>query len=203
MYNKTNPKYTDYNDAKIYKITSSQTNEIYIGSTCQTLNKRFSKHFSENDSTSKKITQYEDCKIELIENFPCKNDNELKKEKDILLKIHLIVLIKVFQEELQRNTVKIIKRFFLKRRRNIMKKIKIQLLKNKRNIVSKIKIKLLNIINNIINRTKNSFSKKQNDIMQIIEILFWRKRNNIMIKTKTLLRKNLNNIMQIIEIEYY
>jgi hypothetical protein len=53
---------------KIYKITSPQTDKIYIGSTKQTLNIRFSKHKSKTNNTgSRSIVEYKDATIELIE----------------------------------------------------------------------------------------------------------------------------------------
>ena len=69
----------DYSKAKIYCIRSSQTEEVYYGSTCQPLNIRFSHHKSNlnQNITSKQILQYEDAHIELIEEFPCNNKAEL------------------------------------------------------------------------------------------------------------------------------
>jgi hypothetical protein len=73
----------DYNKAKIYCIKSSQTEEVYYGSTCCSLKKRFNNHMwdyrsnSKNYITSKYILQYEDAYIELIEEFPCNNRQEL------------------------------------------------------------------------------------------------------------------------------
>jgi predicted GIY-YIG superfamily endonuclease len=34
----------DFNKGKIYKITNDYNDDIYIGSTCDTLNRRFSNH---------------------------------------------------------------------------------------------------------------------------------------------------------------
>jgi hypothetical protein len=53
---------------RIYKITSSQTDNVYIGSTKKILSDRFLKHKHTSNSTSSKIIlQYDDAKIELIE----------------------------------------------------------------------------------------------------------------------------------------
>jgi hypothetical protein len=72
---------TDYSNAKIYCIKSSQTEEVYYGSTCQALNDRFRNHridFKNNvNITSKQILQYEDAYIELVEEFPCNSKDEL------------------------------------------------------------------------------------------------------------------------------
>jgi hypothetical protein len=59
---------------KIYKIISSQTDKIYIGSTKQRLGRRFDVHKSDSKnkntercSSHQLINNFNDCKIELIE----------------------------------------------------------------------------------------------------------------------------------------
>jgi hypothetical protein len=60
-------------DFKIYLISSSQTNKVYIGSTKNTLEQRFSLHKSHAKNTKYKcrsrvlINEFSDCKIDLIE----------------------------------------------------------------------------------------------------------------------------------------
>lgn len=82
----------DYKNAKIYSIRSYQTDEVYIGSTCQPLSKRMVDHRSnykcwKKDSnknsyiTSYEILQYDDAYIELIELFPCTSKEELFKQE--------------------------------------------------------------------------------------------------------------------------
>lgn len=75
----------DYKQGKIYKLTSGKTNLIYIGSTTQTLKKRFIEHISNSKKnkgvTSGDIIKMGDCKIELIELFPCKFRNELHERE--------------------------------------------------------------------------------------------------------------------------
>jgi hypothetical protein len=67
-----------YENAKIYKLWSNQTDLIYIGSTCNPLSKRFYFHKNTNKYiTSAELVKYEDCKIELIENYPCETKEEL------------------------------------------------------------------------------------------------------------------------------
>ena len=65
---------------KIYKIISSQTEDIYIGSTNQHyLSSRLAKHrYDGQKCSSYLITKYKDCKIILIENYPCNDINELR-----------------------------------------------------------------------------------------------------------------------------
>jgi len=84
----------DYKNGKIYSIRSHQTDDIYYGSTTQTLTKRLSKHkgnfklWKENKYnyvSSFEIIKYDDCYIELVENFPCNNKDELhKREGEII-----------------------------------------------------------------------------------------------------------------------
>lgn len=80
----------DYSKGKIYYLRSHQTDEIYIGSTTQSLAmrkgghkgdyKRYlngTKHFM----TSFNITKYDDCYIELIEEYACENKQQLDKKE--------------------------------------------------------------------------------------------------------------------------
>jgi hypothetical protein len=80
-----------YARGKIYSLRSHQTDEIYIGSTINTLTKRFHDHKKSYKrfmngkiikyTTSYKIIPYEDCYIELIENFPCNSKAELERKE--------------------------------------------------------------------------------------------------------------------------
>lgn len=65
-------KKKDYSTAKIYKLTSINTIMIYTGSTIQELIKRFYNHIHNNP-----YMDYGDVSIELIEEFPCNNLEEL------------------------------------------------------------------------------------------------------------------------------
>ena len=68
----------DYSQAKIYCIKSSQTSEVYYGSTCSPLRQRFRDHKCHcKYTTSEQILQYEDAYIELVEEFPCNSRAEL------------------------------------------------------------------------------------------------------------------------------
>ena len=56
----------------IYKLTSNQTNNIYIGSTTRNLKVRFNEHYSRFNKgyltcSSKELLKYSDGKIELLE----------------------------------------------------------------------------------------------------------------------------------------
>jgi hypothetical protein len=79
-----------YQQGKIYKIVAYETDEIYIGSTTQSLNIRYNGHKSvfktwintkKKYCTSAKMFQahgVDNCKIVLLENFPCENKKMLE-----------------------------------------------------------------------------------------------------------------------------
>ena len=68
-----------YQNGKIYKLICSQTGNVYIGSTIQTLKKRLRRHKSfSNDCISKSFIN---PTIHLIKNFPCNSIKELGVEE--------------------------------------------------------------------------------------------------------------------------
>ena len=78
----------NYSNGKVYKIISSQTDLIYIGSTAQTLAQRMTTHRYEykkflNDNkiyvSFFEILKYDDAKIILIEKYECTDKEELHK----------------------------------------------------------------------------------------------------------------------------
>jgi hypothetical protein len=87
---------TDYKNGKIYKITSTETEDVYIGSTCSALLKRMSSHKSNHkrqllgvkfrDSCSGKILKYDNAIIELIELCSCGTKKELLDREGEIIK---------------------------------------------------------------------------------------------------------------------
>ena len=82
-----------YLSAKIYTIRSPQTDKYYIGSTCNTLSKRFYQHVMRNkrnmrtdNCTAWFITRNDDSYIELLENYPCNSRDELTKRENELIR---------------------------------------------------------------------------------------------------------------------
>jgi len=78
---------TDYGECKIYKLVSSQTDKVYIGSTCQKqLSRRLGQHktYYKNYLNGKniylssyEILKYPDAKIILVQSYPqCQNNME-------------------------------------------------------------------------------------------------------------------------------
>lgn len=81
----------NYENGKIYKITSEKSGLTYYGSTSEYyLSQRLGKHIGQykqylNDKkkyvTSFELLKCEDYKIELIKNFPCANKTQLTTEE--------------------------------------------------------------------------------------------------------------------------
>jgi hypothetical protein len=82
----------DYKNGKTYAIRSKQTPMYYIGSTTQTLEKRFNTHKNKSKiglgCSSDLILKYEDAYIEIIELYPCNNKAELNKREGELIRLH-------------------------------------------------------------------------------------------------------------------
>jgi len=75
-------------EAFIYKITSPNTDKIYIGCTTRTLIRRLNMHKYQKDksgTTSKEILDAGDATIELIEKVKCNDRKELyEKEREYI-----------------------------------------------------------------------------------------------------------------------
>ena len=78
-----------YNNAKIYKILNTVTDDVYIGSTTQPLSKRMVDHRASCKSDKvfhlqlhKKMHELgiENLYIELLEEYPCENVEQLRKK---------------------------------------------------------------------------------------------------------------------------
>ena len=87
-----------YQKAQIYKIVDIGYNNCYIGSTIEKLSNRMSKHRVQyklyKAGKKNKITLFdmfdeygvENCKIELVERYPCDNVEELRKKEGNCIK---------------------------------------------------------------------------------------------------------------------
>jgi len=81
-----------YKQGKVYALRSSETDECYIGSTIEPLNERFRRHGNHfiqwlsgmehsHYITSFELLKFDDCKIELIKDYPCNSKTELEREE--------------------------------------------------------------------------------------------------------------------------
>jgi hypothetical protein len=81
----------DYQKGKIYKLWSPSKNLVYYGSTTQSISQRLTDHLGNfnryNNNKSKPycvsflVLECEDYKIELVENYPCNNKQQLCKRE--------------------------------------------------------------------------------------------------------------------------
>jgi hypothetical protein len=93
-----------YQQGKIYKLISSQTDKIYIGSTCKkylsqrlTAHKNSYKLYLKNNTcdyiTSFEILKLEDVEIILIETYPCNSKDELTARERHWMEQHKDIII--------------------------------------------------------------------------------------------------------------
>jgi len=80
----------DFKAGKIYKITNDYNDDVYVGSTCDTLVKRFSSHKSNRNSETKKNRPLsmlmneigiDRFRIELLEDYPCEDKYQLRQRE--------------------------------------------------------------------------------------------------------------------------
>ncbi len=77
----------NYQEGKIYKITSEKTDQVYVGSTVKPITTRYNQHKCLYNAYKKDggrvqlssflILQHGDAKVELVEDFPCATQEEL------------------------------------------------------------------------------------------------------------------------------
>ena len=83
----------NYSNGKIYTIRFYNSNEIYIGSTTQSLAVRFGGHKRNISSSVNKIInskyegKWDECYYELYENFSCYNKEELSKKEGEIIRL--------------------------------------------------------------------------------------------------------------------
>ena len=73
----------NYQKGKIYKIVSPSNPDVlpYFGATTQMLCSRMTTHRKNFDCSSKQLIGCGDAKIVLVENYPCKNKEELSSRE--------------------------------------------------------------------------------------------------------------------------
>jgi hypothetical protein len=77
----------DYQNGRIYKILNTEDDKCYVGSTCQSLAKRFSEHKKRHQNGTGKLYEhmrnigFDKFYIELITNYPCNTKEELRAKE--------------------------------------------------------------------------------------------------------------------------
>lgn len=124
----------NYNLGKIYLIRSHQTDKVYVGSTCQKLCQRFSKHkyihrHKISNTSSFEVLKFDDAYIELYQFFPCENKEQLhKKEGEIIRMINCVNkriagrTKKIYYQENRERLIKYYEKYYINNREEINKK---------------------------------------------------------------------------------
>ena len=94
METKTERKPRDYKNGKIYCIRNHINDKIYVGSTCQSLSKRMAYHRDDCMKPNRNTLIYnmmrdlgrDNFYIELIEEYPCENSNQLTRREGELMR---------------------------------------------------------------------------------------------------------------------
>ena len=134
----------NYEYGKIYKLYSKQNNITYIGSTTEYyLSKRLSKHISNYKQYlnnkgdyiySFKVLECEDYKIELLEDYPCANKQQLSKREGYYIKnnecVNKYIPGRTIAEWYEDNKDKI-KEYYKNNRDNIKKQVQEYQINNK------------------------------------------------------------------------
>ena len=80
----------DYSKSKIYKITNDYNDDVYVGSTCNTLKRRFNVHKGDHKKEEcqkrplyklMKDIGFERFRIQLIIDYPCEDEYMLKQKE--------------------------------------------------------------------------------------------------------------------------
>ena len=164
----------DFTKGKIYKITNDFNDDVYIGSTCDKLVKRFIKHKADaqnekckNRPLYKLINEvgFERFRIQLIEDFPCNDKYELRQREG-----HFIRQLGTLNKKIEGRTVK-----------EYYKDNKEKIKETKKEYYDKNKEKYQIILNNIRKTIKTKLKKElKNIMMNIIKII--KKKSKITMK---------------------
>ena len=124
MEGKTEKKTKNYQNGKIYCIRNYKNDEIYVGSTCQSLSQRMSQHRADMKTKRCQRTKiyetmadigFEHFYIELLEDYPCENKNQLLRRegeyiRDLKASLNSLIAGRTQKEYNQENKERIAKR---------------------------------------------------------------------------------------------
>lgn len=162
----------NYAYGKIYKITSQQTNKIYIGSSAQNyLSSRMRNHRKAFKSwkngngsyvTSFELVKFSDAQIVLIENFSCNSNEELRKREEYHRKKHQSFCVNKLR--CYRNKSDDVKKWRLNNKDKIKAMDKRKYTKHKGKILESRKQYYLDNKRNISNYKKQIYNKSKKKI---------------------------------------
>ena len=141
----------NYANGKIYKLISNQTDDIYIGSTTQSLATRKSEHKSDYKRflngtkpymTSYELVKYDNIEIILIDYCVCNNKDELrKKEQEFIDSLKCVNKHYAFGKKDQtENNRRLNRERYIRKREEILEKDRIYKMNNKEKISERTKV---------------------------------------------------------------
>ncbi len=86
----------DFSKGKIYKITNDFNDDVYVGSTCNTLSRRFSAHkcdYIKDDCNQRPLYKlmneigFDRFRIQLICDYPCEDKYQLKQKEGEFIRL--------------------------------------------------------------------------------------------------------------------
>lgn len=156
-----------YKNAKIYVIRSYKTDNVYIGSTTQSLSKRFALHVGHFKSQKKyyssfEILKYGDSYIELLEEYPCDTKEQLLRKEGELIRqtnncVNKVIAGRTTQE------------YYVDNKDGISEKKKQYYADNKDGIIEKKKQYYIDNKNEIIEKQKKYYADNKDDINKKIK----------------------------------
>ena len=189
----------DYSKGKIYSIRSHQTDDIYIGSTTQSLYERLRGHTRDFNCwkngehhyvSSYEILKYDDAYIELIEEHPCQNKDQLRKKEGETIRANDCVnkvipgrTQKEYREENKEELNKISKKYYEEHKEEMLKKNKEYREDNKEEIRKQRKKYREDNKEEIRKRKKNYFEENK-------EVILEKQRNHYEENKEVILKKN-------------
>jgi len=167
MENEYDPR---YQEGKIYKIVCNITNEIYYGSTKNTLEKRLQKHLEKTHlCMSKQILDRGDYEMILIKDYPCNNRRELELEEGKYMRENECINIKIpgrtkkeYYEEHKEKLSLQMKQYREEHKKEISEKSKEHYEKNKDKIKQKVK-EYRKEHREHLNKKSNEYRKKKRE----------------------------------------
>ncbi len=171
----------DYSKGKIYKIYSISNEElVYYGSTIKTLSARLANHvydYKKNSScVSKIVLDAGDYKIELIENYPCANKQQLDRREGEYAKNNVCVneniagrTLKEYNEDNKDKISEKHKEYYKKNKERIDEKQKKYRENNKELIEEKKKLKVTCECGCITDKNNLARHKKSNKHLELMK----------------------------------
>lgn len=166
----------NFQEGKIYKLVSNQTNKIYIGSTTIKLDYRLHRHrsnYKNNEScrSSTKILKYGDAKIILLEKYPCNSKIELILKEQEYIDKHQDICVNIIRAKVDKKEYN--REYARNHREDYREAGRKYMIKNKEKVYGKKKEKIICIYCGCLGRrgdaAKHKKSNKHRDAIRFVK----------------------------------